>query len=110
MASRKSPPHEQQRTPRVTGIVLTGIKQLLCTVYSPLSYLARLPVQVLKVDVTLIAGMSQDSGIMTLVKTMISLALAGADRRCRRRETDEQATALKRLGCDELQAISSASP
>jgi EAL domain-containing protein (putative c-di-GMP-specific phosphodiesterase class I) len=74
------------------------------TGYSSLSYLARLPVQVLKIDVTFIARMSQDGGIMTLVTTMISLAHSlGLTVVAEGVETDEQAAALKRLGCDELQ-------
>ena len=47
------------------------------TGYSSLSYLARLPVQVLKIDVTFIARMSQESNIITVVTTMIARALAG---------------------------------
>ena len=74
------------------------------TGYSSLSYLARLPVQVLKIDVTFIARMSQESSIVTVVTTMISLAHSlGLTVVAEGVETEEQAAALKRLGCDELQ-------
>ncbi len=74
------------------------------TGYSSLGYLARLPVQVLKIDVSFIARMSQDSGIMTLVTTMISLAHSlGLTVVAEGVETDAHAAALQRLGCDELQ-------
>ena len=74
------------------------------TGYSSLSYLARLPVQVLKIDVTFIARMSQESSIITVVTTMISLAHSlGLTVVAEGVETEEQAAALKRLGCDELQ-------
>jgi len=74
------------------------------TGYSSLSYLARLPVQVLKIDVTFIARMSQERSIVTVVTTMISLAHSlGLTVVAEGVETEEQAAALKRLGCDELQ-------
>ena len=66
------------------------------TGYSSLSYLARLPVQVLKIDVTFIARMSQESSIITVVTTMISLAHSlGLTVVAEGVETEEQAAALQ---------------
>jgi len=74
------------------------------TGYSSLSYLARLPVQVLKIDVTFITRMPQESSIITVVTTMISLAHSlGLTVVAEGVETEAQAAELKRLGCDELQ-------
>jgi diguanylate cyclase (GGDEF)-like protein len=44
------------------------------TGYSSLGYLARMPVETLKIDRSFIATMSDDSGAMTLVSSIISLA------------------------------------
>jgi diguanylate cyclase (GGDEF)-like protein/PAS domain S-box-containing protein len=74
------------------------------TGYSSLAYLAKLPVQLLKIDRSFIASMLKDPAVMTLISTMVSLAhtlklkviAEGV-------ESEEQADALKRLGCDQLQ-------
>ncbi|TMH27469.1 MAG: EAL domain-containing protein, partial [Betaproteobacteria bacterium] len=74
------------------------------TGYSSLFYLARLPVEALKIDRSFVATMVQDPSTMTLVETMISLAHSlrlkviaeGV-------ETEEQATILRRLRCDQMQ-------
>jgi EAL domain-containing protein (putative c-di-GMP-specific phosphodiesterase class I) len=74
------------------------------TGYSSLAYLAKLPVQLLKIDRSFIHSMLKDPAIMTLVSTIVSLAhtlkikvvAEGV-------ESEEQASALKRLGCDQLQ-------
>jgi EAL domain-containing protein (putative c-di-GMP-specific phosphodiesterase class I) len=74
------------------------------TGYSSLAYLARLPVQTLKIDRAFISTMLQDPNSATLVQTMISLAHSlrlkviaeGV-------ETEEQASTLHLLGCDEMQ-------
>ena len=56
------------------------------TGYSSLAYLARLPVQMLKIDRTFVSAMLEDASAMTLVSTMISLgALTQAHRSRRRR-------------------------
>ena len=73
------------------------------TGYSSLFYLARLPVEALKIDRSF-ATMADDPATMTLVETMISLAHSlrlkvvaeGV-------ESEAQAKILRRLGCDELQ-------
>jgi diguanylate cyclase (GGDEF)-like protein/PAS domain S-box-containing protein len=74
------------------------------TGYSSLFYLARLPVQALKIDRSFIVGMVGDSAALTLVETMTSLAHSlhlkvvaeGV-------ETEEQAGVLRELGCDQMQ-------
>ena len=74
------------------------------TGYSSLAYLARAPIQSLKVDRAFVAGMLSDTPTMTLVQTIISLARAlnlrvvaeGVD-------SEEQAKMLRLLRCDEMQ-------
>jgi diguanylate cyclase (GGDEF)-like protein/PAS domain S-box-containing protein len=74
------------------------------TGFSSLGYLAKLPVETLKIDRSFIAKMLDDPGAMTLVSTMISLAhslklLVVAEGV----ETEEQAKILRLLRCDEIQ-------
>jgi EAL domain-containing protein (putative c-di-GMP-specific phosphodiesterase class I) len=72
--------------------------------YSSLSYLARLPVQTLKIDRSFLAAILDESDTMMLVQTIISLAHSlklkviaeGV-------ESEEQAKLLRLLGCDEMQ-------
>jgi diguanylate cyclase len=74
------------------------------TGYSSLAYLAKLPVQALKIDRSFIVAMHDDANAMTLVSTIISLAHSlrlkvvaeGV-------ETEEQAKTLRLLRCDEMQ-------
>jgi diguanylate cyclase (GGDEF)-like protein len=74
------------------------------TGYSSLGYLAKLPVQSLKIDRSFIITMEKDPDAMTLVSTIISLAHSlrlkviaeGV-------ETEEQAKYLRLLRCDEMQ-------
>ena len=74
------------------------------TGYSSLAYLAKLPVQTLKIDRSFIVTMLNDPDTMTLVQTIISLAHSlrlnvvaeGVDR-------EEQAKMLRLLRCDEMQ-------
>jgi diguanylate cyclase (GGDEF)-like protein len=74
------------------------------TGYSSLGYLAKLPVQSLKIDRSFIAAMHKDANTMTLVSTIVSLAHSlrlkvvaeGV-------ETEEQAKILRLLRCDEMQ-------
>ena len=76
------------------------------TGYSSLGYLAKLPVHSLKIDRSFIITMLRDPNIMTLVSTIISLAHSlnlqvvaeGVD-------AEDQAGALKRLGCDQMQGF-----
>jgi len=74
------------------------------TGYSSLAYLAKLPVQALKIDRAFIIQMLDDPNVMMLVQTMISLAHSlrlkvvaeGV-------EEEEQAKMLHLLRCDEMQ-------
>jgi diguanylate cyclase (GGDEF)-like protein/PAS domain S-box-containing protein len=74
------------------------------TGYSSLAYLARLPVETLKIDRSFISTMAEDPTTMTLVQTMIQLAHSlhlqvvaeGV-------ETEEQANMLRLLRCDQMQ-------
>ncbi|HUQ26783.1 MAG TPA: EAL domain-containing protein [Burkholderiales bacterium] len=74
------------------------------TGYSSLAYLARLPVQTLKIDRSFIIQMGEDADTMSLVQTIISLAHSlrltviaeGVD-------AQEQARYLRLLRCDEMQ-------
>jgi diguanylate cyclase (GGDEF)-like protein/PAS domain S-box-containing protein len=83
------------------------------TGYSSLAYLAKLPVQSLKIDRSFVISMLKDPAVMTLVTTIVTLAhtlklkvvAEGVD-------SEDQATELKRLGCEQLQGylISKARP
>ena len=74
------------------------------TGYSSLGYLAKLPVQSLKIDRSFVNAMQEDANAMTLVSTIISLAHSlklkvvaeGV-------ETEEQAKILRLLRCDQMQ-------
>jgi EAL domain-containing protein (putative c-di-GMP-specific phosphodiesterase class I) len=74
------------------------------TGYSSLGYLAKLPVQTLKIDRSFIVTMLNDPSAMTLVSTIISLAHSlrlkviaeGVD-------SEEQAKMLRLLRCEEMQ-------
>jgi EAL domain-containing protein (putative c-di-GMP-specific phosphodiesterase class I) len=74
------------------------------TGHSSLAYLARLPVDALKIDRSFIITMLDDPGTMTLVQTIVSLAHSlklsvvaeGVD-------SEEQANILRLLRCDQMQ-------
>jgi EAL domain-containing protein (putative c-di-GMP-specific phosphodiesterase class I) len=76
------------------------------TGYSSLAYLAKLPVETLKIDRAFIRTMLDDANSSTLVQTMISLAHSlhlkvvaeGV-------ETQEQENMLRLLRCDEMQGF-----
>ena len=76
------------------------------TGYSSLAYLAKLPLETLKIDRVFISTMLDDPNSSTLVQSMISLAHSlrlkvvaeGV-------ETEEQAKMLQQLHCDEMQGF-----
>ena len=74
------------------------------TGYSSLGYLARLPVNTLKVDRSFIITMTKEADSMTIVSTIISLAHSLKMKVVAEGvETEEQSRYLKLLKCDEMQ-------
>jgi diguanylate cyclase (GGDEF)-like protein len=74
------------------------------TGYSSLGYLAKLPVETLKIDRSFIATMAEDTSSMTLVSTVISLAHSlKLNTVAEGVETEEQAKLLGLLRCDQIQ-------
>ena len=88
----------------VLGLGVTIAIDDFGTGYSSLGYLAKLPVQMLKIDRSFIITMLSETGAGTLVQMMILLAhtlnlkvvAEGVD-------AEEQAKTLRLLGCDEMQ-------
>jgi PAS domain S-box-containing protein/diguanylate cyclase (GGDEF)-like protein len=74
------------------------------TGYSSLAYLAKLPVETLKIDRSFVSAMLDDPGAMTLVSTIISLAHAlELETVAEGVELEEQAKILRLLRCDQMQ-------
>jgi len=76
------------------------------TGYSSLGYLARLPVQTIKIDRSFIITMLNNAGAMTLVSSIISLAHSlGLRVVAEGVDAEEQARMLRQLRCDEMQGF-----
>ena len=76
------------------------------TGYSSLAYLARLPLQALKVDRSFIAAMLDDSDTMAVVSTVISLAHSlGLKVIAEGVDSEGQASVLRSLHCDQMQGF-----
>jgi EAL domain-containing protein (putative c-di-GMP-specific phosphodiesterase class I) len=74
------------------------------TGYSSLGYLAKLPVNALKIDRSFISTMAENPDSMTIVSTIISLAHAlNLKVIAEGVETEEQSRFLRLLKCDEIQ-------
>ncbi|MDE2359343.1 MAG: EAL domain-containing protein [Betaproteobacteria bacterium] len=74
------------------------------TGYSSLNYLAKLPVQTLKIDRAFISAMLDDSNTMLLVSTIVSLAHSlGLRVVAEGVDSERQADVLRGLKCDEMQ-------
>jgi len=76
------------------------------TGYSSLNYLARLPMDTLKIDRSFVVGMVQSQESRTIVSTIISLAHSlGLKVVAEGVETEEQLNLLRLLKCDESQGF-----
>jgi len=74
------------------------------TGYSSLAYLARLPVNTLKIDRSFVATMLSDPGVLMLVRTIISMARSlKLTTVAEGVETEEQARMLRLLQCEQMQ-------
>jgi EAL domain-containing protein (putative c-di-GMP-specific phosphodiesterase class I) len=74
------------------------------TGYSSLGYLAKLPVETLKIDRSFIISMLDDPSAMTLVSTIISLAHSlRLEVVAEGVESEEQAKILRLVRCDQMQ-------
>ena len=74
------------------------------TGFSSLAYLAKLPVQTIKIDRSFIEAMLNDPSTMTLVSTIISLAQSLKLKTVAEGvESEEQAKILRLLRCDQMQ-------
>jgi PAS domain S-box-containing protein/diguanylate cyclase (GGDEF)-like protein len=74
------------------------------TGYSSLGYLAKLPVEALKIDRSFIAAMLRDPAAMTIVQTINALAhTLGLSVIAEGVELEEQARYLRLIGCDHIQ-------
>jgi diguanylate cyclase (GGDEF)-like protein len=74
------------------------------TGYSSLAYLARLPVQALKIDRSFISAMAGDGDVMTVVSTIVSLAHAMRLKVIAEGvEQESQVDILRALRCEEMQ-------
>lgn len=76
------------------------------TGYSSLSHLKNIPLDVLKIDRSFVSDMMTDRNIVAVVKTIIDLAHNFALKTVAEGvETEEQASFLRQLGCDEMQGF-----
>lgn len=68
--------------------------------YSSMTYLRQFPVDMIKIDRSFVAGMTENSDDLAIVASIVSLAAAvGVQAIAQGVETEEQADALRRLGC-----------
>ena len=97
------------REPDAAGRALSALKDLgvdlavddLGTGSSPLSYLKRFPIDVVKVDRSLVAGLGRDADQSAVVASLVSLAQAiGVRCVAEGVETADQLSVLRRLGCE----------
>ena len=76
------------------------------TGFSSLAYLAKLPVDTLKIDRSFVVDMTADAQRLALVSTIVNLAHAlKLNVVAEGVETDEQSRLLRLVGCDEMQGF-----
>jgi EAL domain-containing protein (putative c-di-GMP-specific phosphodiesterase class I) len=81
------------------------------TGYSSLNYLAKLPMDTLKIDRSFVDGMAESPESRSLVSAIISLAHSlGLKVVAEGVETDEQLKILRLLKCDEIQGFLLSNP
>ncbi len=97
----------EQNTQRLRKLNESGIKIAIDdfgTGYSSLRYLAKLPVDTLKIDRSFVVSMLTDPDNMTLVSTMIGLAHSfDLDVVAEGVDSEDQARVLRLMKCDTLQ-------
>ena len=72
--------------------------------FSSLSYLARMPVQVLKIDRSFVCGIPQEHTSMTLIRSMVAMGHGlGLKVVAEGVETEEQRSVLEMAACDQIQ-------
>jgi len=81
------------------------------TGYSSLAYLARLPVQALKIDRAFVSRLDLDGQAHTMTGAIVSIARSlGLSTIAEGVETEGQARVLEALGCDEMQGFLTGRP
>ncbi len=95
-----------ERLKALRGVGVTIAIDDFGTGYSSLNYLARLPMDTLKIDRSFVAGMSVRPESRTIVSAIISLAHSlGLKVVAEGVETEEQLNILRLLQCDEMQGF-----
>jgi EAL domain-containing protein (putative c-di-GMP-specific phosphodiesterase class I) len=98
--------HNIERLKTLRDLGVTIAMDDFGTGYSSLNYLARLPMDALKIDRSFIVGMPQSRESRTIVSTIISLAHSlGLKVVAEGVETEEQRNLLRLLKCDEMQGF-----
>jgi len=97
----------EENIPKLSAIRAMGLQIAIDdfgTGYSSLGYLAKLPVNALKIDRSFIITMTSNPQSMTIVSTIISLAHSlGLKVIAEGVDAEEQAQYLRLLSCDEMQ-------
>jgi diguanylate cyclase (GGDEF)-like protein/PAS domain S-box-containing protein len=74
------------------------------TGYSSLNYLSKLPLDILKIDRSFVAGLDQPAGDVEIVRAVVALAHAlGLSATAEGVETEAQLETLRTFGCDRIQ-------